>query len=83
MFLEIIFQTLFQTLLRKLVMDEPILANYLDGTRLSFREIMTGKDEVCGFCEDGVYDSGGVTPWGNFIMIQCPHCKGTGKFNGE
>lgn len=32
----------------------------------------------CGACENGLVDSGGVTPWGSSIDVSCPDCKGTG-----
>lgn len=32
----------------------------------------------CGRCENGLVDSGGVTPWGAAIDVVCPDCNGTG-----
>jgi hypothetical protein len=29
-------------------------------------------------CDKGVVDSGGTTPWGEWITLPCPACGGTG-----
>lgn len=38
------------------------------------------ETEICPFCNgEGVYDSGGETPWGTEILIGCEVCKGSGE----
>ena len=43
------------------------------------------QNRVVGDCAEcggsGVIDSGGVTPWGTGINVECPACHGTGQDN--
>lgn len=38
------------------------------------------EEKLCGECGgSGEVDSGGMSPWGDWIMIPCPHCGGESK----
>jgi len=39
-------------------------------------DAVAGTGEGCGTCDgSGVLDSGGVHPWGEAAMTECPECK--------
>ena len=47
----------------------------LERENAQLRELLT-EMIVCGTCDDtGVVDSGGVLPWGESAMRECPECE--------
>lgn len=51
-------------------------SSWQDGVRAWLDEILVPA--LCGYpgCENGLFDTGGVTPWGAGISIACPQCEG-------
>ena len=42
-------------------------------TTMKFTEMIK-----CPFCENGSYDTGGQSPWGEWLRDRCDVCSGTG-----
>lgn len=42
-------------------------------------ELKVQGKRICGICNgEGVVDSGGYYPWGEWIFVKCGACDGTG-----
>lgn len=51
-----------------------------DAVLIDTADAAPDADDECSECGGaGVVDSGGVTPWGTGIGIECPACHGTGQ----
>ena len=53
------------------------IQSYPDAARELIRRVVAAVTEECE-CEGGSVDSGGITPWGASITVECPNCSGLG-----
>lgn len=52
-----------------------------DNLRLIYAEWLDDHPFLACTCDDGSQDTGGTTPWGEWISIKCPNCDGTGNLH--
>lgn len=52
-----------------------------DHLRMIYADWLDDHPFLACTCDDGSQDTGASTPWGEWISIRCPMCKGTGNLH--